>query len=82
MHPADKALQSIANSVQLPKGIGRFDPAWEHVDAPTQHLMSAVDRCKQLDTNETRDAVRDAGREWRKAWTEAIAMFHASLRAP
>lgn len=81
MHPAEKALQNIANSVQLPKGIGKFDPAWEHVDTPTQRLMEAVDRCKQTDTDEAREAVRSAGKDWRRAWTEAVEMFHASMRA-
>lgn len=73
-----RALRKVISTIQIPKGIGSFDEAWEIVSEADEALVAAIAACDEDDTPENRDAVRRAAREWKMRWTEAIARFEES----
>lgn len=70
----------------VPRGLGRWGPAWSLVEAPSRAFLDALDKWEHADdpsdTEEEalRDAVREAGARVIAAWKDAAEAWDAAGR--
>lgn len=77
---ARKIARRVSERVRrvAPPGIGRWDPAWEIVAAPSDHFMDALTAWEREATAETEERVRRTADELVEAWREAGRRFEAT----
>lgn len=83
---ADEAVRTVARRVSdrvseiTPKGLGRWDGAWELVADPSDEFMDALAIWRTGDTEENRERVQRTADALVQAWTEAAAEWEARGR--
>lgn len=83
---ADDAVKVVARRVTerigelAPKGLGRWDGAWELVADPSDEFMDALAIWRTGDTEENRERVQRTADALVQAWAEAAAEWEARGR--
>lgn len=82
MSPAEMAMRRVAEQIgtDMPKGFSG-DKYWLMTVETHDAFVDAVDVCRTHDTQANRDAVRQTGSAWRKAWTRAYDAFREDQEA-
>ena len=54
-----------------PEGLGRWDPTWDHIGAPSDVFMDRLAEWEKEDSTSTRSQLDAASTELIEAWAEA-----------
>lgn len=73
----------VADKVRevAPEGIGKWEPAWDYVAAPSDAFIDAVDAWVDEATPDTENLVRTTARQLVAAWREAGERFEEETRS-
>lgn len=76
MSPADTAMKRVTGQIgeHMPEGFGG-DQYWKMTVETHDAFVDAVALCRERDTQVNRDAVRQTGAAWRRAWAGAYEAF-------
>ena len=61
-----------------PEGLGRWDPAWDHIGAPSDVFMDALRKWENADSSTTRWELEAASEVLIDAWAEAAGQWSAA----
>jgi hypothetical protein len=64
-----------------PAGLGRWEPAWEIVEAPSNAFLDALKAWEQSGALEDQRRVQEAGRAVVEAWRDAGAQWERVLQS-
>ena len=62
----------------VPAGLGRWDPAWSMVEAPSDSFLDALRAWGALDTPVTRERLQETADELVRAWRRAGQAWETS----
>ena len=58
-----------------PYGLGRWGPAWDHIDTPSDEFMDRLAEWERADTTDTRHTLKVASEVLIEAWAEAARQW-------
>lgn len=79
---ARKVAERVAARVRgvSPEGLGRWDPAWDHIGAPSDTFMDALGEWERADSASTRSTLEAASTALVDAWAEASRQWEDAGR--
>ena len=60
-----------------PEGLGRWDPAWDHIGTPSDVFMDALKEWEKADSTDNRSKLEVASADLIEAWAEAARQWEA-----